>query len=379
MPAAASRSCWSRSERATTELGGCSLRARTRVGRLAAAACGARGGQARRAIEAEHARRVARDRRLFDRERRHGGRRRGIRAAHQGVDSGPEAIDGRIGPGRGQDIAGRSTPPSASQAIPDRCGRHSNAGGSRGASRPQCQRRDPARALPGARAEFRSGTSPIRHRAATAKQIGGGAAAARPVGEASIPRNSTYRNLKAVVLAKIGEYRESIKLYEEVLAAHPEHPRIWLSYGHALATAGREQDSMAAYRKSIRLAPDLGEAYWSLANLKTFRFTAPEKQAMQTQLARIRLERGGALPFRFRDGQGTRGRTPIMPKSFAHYQLANQLRHRARQLRRATRWPNSCGGPRRCSPPSSLRGAKGSASARPIRSSSSACRAPDRP
>src|SRR5580704_14490967 len=96
------------------------------------------------------------------------------------------------------------------------------------------------------------------------------------------PGNSTYRNLKAVVLAKIGEYRESIKLYQEVLAVHPEHPRIWLSYGHALATEGREQDSMAAYRKSIVLAPDLGEAYWSLANLKTFRFTATEKQAMQT-------------------------------------------------------------------------------------------------
>jgi predicted Zn-dependent protease len=83
--------------------------------------------------------------------------------------------------------------------------------------------------------------------------------------EKADPRNTTYRNLKAVVLAKIGEYRESIHLYEEVLAAHPEHPRIWLSYGHALATAGREQDSTAAYRKSIRLAPDLGEAYWSLA------------------------------------------------------------------------------------------------------------------
>ena len=55
---------------------------------------------------------------------------------------------------------------------------------------------------------------------------------------------------------------------------HPEHSKIWLSYGHALSTAGREQDSIAAYRKSIQLAPHFGEAYWSLANLKTFRFGA---------------------------------------------------------------------------------------------------------
>jgi tetratricopeptide (TPR) repeat protein len=141
------------------------------------------------------------------------------------------------------------------------------------------------------------------------------------------PRNSTYRNLKAVVLTKIGEYRESIKLYEEVLAVHPEHPRIWLSYGHALATEGREQDSMAAYRKSIALAPDLGEAYWSLANLKTFRFTTPEKQAMQTQLARTDLSEEARSHFDFAMGKALEDERQYA-ESFAHYRLANQLRHR---------------------------------------------------
>ena len=52
----------------------------------------------------------------------------------------------------------------------------------------------------------------------------------------------------------------------------PEQAKIWMSYGHALATAGREQDSIAAYRRCIELEPHFGEAYWSLANLKTFRF-----------------------------------------------------------------------------------------------------------
>jgi tetratricopeptide (TPR) repeat protein len=141
------------------------------------------------------------------------------------------------------------------------------------------------------------------------------------------PRNSTYRNLKAVVLTKIGEYRESIKLYEEVLAVHPEHPRIWLSYGHALATEGREQDSMAAYRKSIGLAPDLGEAYWSLANLKTFRFTMPEKQAMQTQLARTDLSEEARCHFDFAMGKALEDERQYA-ESFAHYELANRLRHR---------------------------------------------------
>ncbi|HLN49305.1 MAG TPA: tetratricopeptide repeat protein, partial [Steroidobacteraceae bacterium] len=46
------------------------------------------------------------------------------------------------------------------------------------------------------------------------------------------PHNSMYRNLKAVILVKVGGYRESIEIYAEVLKAHPEHPKIWLSYGH---------------------------------------------------------------------------------------------------------------------------------------------------
>jgi tetratricopeptide (TPR) repeat protein len=139
------------------------------------------------------------------------------------------------------------------------------------------------------------------------------------------PHNSTYRNLKAVVLAKIGEYRESIKLYEEVLTVHPEHPRIWLSYGHALVTAGREEDSTAAYRKSIGLEAGLGEAYWSLANLKTFRFTAAEQQAMQTQLARSDLSDDARCHFEFAMGKALEDERKYA-ESFAHYQRANQLR-----------------------------------------------------
>ncbi len=46
-----------------------------------------------------------------------------------------------------------------------------------------------------------------------------------------------------------------------------------MSYGHALKTAGRVGGQLAAYRRAIGMEPTLGEAYWSLANLKTFRFS----------------------------------------------------------------------------------------------------------
>jgi tetratricopeptide (TPR) repeat protein len=139
------------------------------------------------------------------------------------------------------------------------------------------------------------------------------------------PHNATYRNLKATVLVKIGEYQQSIEIYAEVLAAYPQHPKLWLSYGHTLATAGRDQDSVAAYRRSIQLAPHFGEAYWSLANLKTFRFSAEEKQAMLAQLARTDLSEEDRYHFDFAMGKALED-DKNYADSFKHYLTANDLR-----------------------------------------------------
>jgi tetratricopeptide (TPR) repeat protein len=141
------------------------------------------------------------------------------------------------------------------------------------------------------------------------------------------PHNSAYRNLRAVVLVKMGEYGQSLELYEQVLAAHPEHPAIWLSYGHTLATAGREADSVAAYRRSITLSPQLGEAYWSLANLKTFRFTDAEVAAMQALLARDDLAPLARSHLNFALGKALEDRQSF-EQSFEHYATANSLRRK---------------------------------------------------
>jgi tetratricopeptide (TPR) repeat protein len=139
------------------------------------------------------------------------------------------------------------------------------------------------------------------------------------------PHNPTYRNLKAAVLVKIGSYQESIEIYDEVLAKHPEYPKLWLSYGHTLATAGRDQDSVAAYRKSIELEPHFGEAYWSLANLKTFHFSAEETEAMRFQLARSDLSQEDRFHFDFAMGKALED-DKNYPASFEHYASANALR-----------------------------------------------------
>ena len=116
------------------------------------------------------------------------------------------------------------------------------------------------------------------------------------------PADPGYLNLKAACLTLIGDYEAAIALYEAVLRKHPAQPKAWLSYGHALKTAGRQADSVAAYRKSLSLAPHLGEAYWSLANLKTFAL-GDDIAAMQAQLARTDISDDDRLHLNYALGK----------------------------------------------------------------------------
>jgi len=98
------------------------------------------------------------------------------------------------------------------------------------------------------------------------------------------PADPAYRNLMAACLGLIGEDARVIAIYEGLLADYPAQPRIWLNYGHALRTLGRRDDAVGAYKRCITLAPSLGDAYWSLANLKVASFTDSEVAAMQQAL-----------------------------------------------------------------------------------------------
>jgi tetratricopeptide (TPR) repeat protein len=142
---------------------------------------------------------------------------------------------------------------------------------------------------------------------------------------ASEPRDSGYRNLKAVVLASIGNYQESLEIYADVLAKHPDQWKIWMSYGHALSTAGRLEESIAAYRRCIQLAPLFGEAYYSLANLKTFRFTGAELQGMRAHLANPETPEENRAAFHFAIGKALED-IGQFGESFEHYATGNRLR-----------------------------------------------------
>ena len=176
--------------------------------------------------------------------------------------------------------------------------------------------------------ELAPGFTGARHNYATVlHRQGKSEAALIEVGKllAEDPRNPGYRNLNAAILARIGEYAASIDEYQKVLAEYPRQPKVWMSLGHALKTAGRNAESIDAYRRCAALAPHLGEAYWSLANLKTFRFTDDEVAAMRAQIARADLTDEDRFHFEFSLAKALED-SEAYEESFRHYAAGNKLR-----------------------------------------------------
>ena len=55
---------------------------------------------------------------------------------------------------------------------------------------------------------------------------------------ATDPRNPSYRNLKAAALGQMGDYQQTIDIYQALLADFPAQPKAWMSLGHALRPVG---------------------------------------------------------------------------------------------------------------------------------------------
>jgi predicted Zn-dependent protease len=139
------------------------------------------------------------------------------------------------------------------------------------------------------------------------------------------PGNPGYRNLAASLAARLGDMTRAIGIYAEVLREYPRQAKLWMSYGHTLKTAGRLDEAIAAYRRCLDLAPQLGEAWWSLANLKTFRFSADDLAAMRRQLARQDLTDTDRFHFDFALGKALEDAGDYAA-SFSHYDAGNRLR-----------------------------------------------------
>ena len=138
------------------------------------------------------------------------------------------------------------------------------------------------------------------------------------------PNNLKYQVAYANQAVAVGKYKEALKIYNHAKEALPNNPELNLVHGHALKTIGDVDDAIVAYRKSYTSRKDYGDAYWSLANLKTYRFTPEEVTLMQenesasSTILADRIHLNFALGKHFEDTQEYKN-------SFLHYDKGNSL------------------------------------------------------
>jgi predicted Zn-dependent protease len=142
---------------------------------------------------------------------------------------------------------------------------------------------------------------------------------------AAAPQDPAYLNLFAACLALVGEDARVIAIYEALLVDYPRQPRLWLNYGHTLRAVGRREDAVAGYKKSLELAPGLGDAYWSLANLKVAALSPADEAAMLAALARTDLSADDRLHLHYALGKALEDRSDAAA-SFEHYARGAALR-----------------------------------------------------
>ena len=140
------------------------------------------------------------------------------------------------------------------------------------------------------------------------------------------PDNLSHKVQHASILAMAGRFEQAHEKFEEVLTFIPDNARILTSYGHSLRYGGRGEDAAAAYQRAIAAEPDAGEAYWSLANLKTFKFADAELDGMRQRYAAMEKLSADRYHLAFALGKALEDKGDFA-ESFAAYADGNTIKN----------------------------------------------------
>jgi tetratricopeptide (TPR) repeat protein len=139
---------------------------------------------------------------------------------------------------------------------------------------------------------------------------------------AADPGNVQAHYLRGATLAPAAFTQEAIDAYQQCLALRPGHIGALLGLGHVLKAVGRYQESIDAYTACIRQVPDSGETYWSLANLKTYRFDDATVADMERRAAGRGLSVSSEVNFLFALGKASEDRGDF-DKAWHYYRDGN--------------------------------------------------------
>jgi tetratricopeptide (TPR) repeat protein len=132
--------------------------------------------------------------------------------------------------------------------------------------------------------------------------------------------------IEAAVRGFLGDHDKQIEIYERIGRLDPGNAAVWKTLGDALKTVGQIDYAVSTLRRAIQVRPTYGEAYWTLANFKSFKFTDKDIWAMRKAL-RGKPSDEDALYFHFALGEAYEARKSFA-ESFRHYEAGNALRRK---------------------------------------------------
>jgi len=136
------------------------------------------------------------------------------------------------------------------------------------------------------------------------------------------PASPQAHYLRGSTLAPASFTQEAIEAYEECLKLRPTHVGALIGLGHVLKAVGRYREAVASYDACIRQLPDFGETYWSLANLKTYRFDDATIAEMERRVGVPGLTIQSEVNFLFALGKACEDRGDF-DRAWGYYRSGN--------------------------------------------------------
>jgi len=141
----------------------------------------------------------------------------------------------------------------------------------------------------------------------------------------NFPKNLSFKAQMAIEIMQNGDYEKAIEIFDSILKKAPNDPNTLTSKGHALKTFGNNIDAIKSYKLAHKAKPDHGEAYFSLANLKTYSFKTSEIALMKNQLENVNLLSKDRVYFHFALAYALE-KEGEYEEAFSHLEKGNEIK-----------------------------------------------------
>ena len=143
------------------------------------------------------------------------------------------------------------------------------------------------------------------------------------------PGNRAYLRQCAEACIRLGDYKPGISLYRRLLSdALPGREsaelHLWIAFSQR--ATGHPTEAIQGYRAAIAALPDSGEAWWSLANLKTYPFSLDDLARMRSAEAAPATSLVDRYHLCFALGKALEDQKSYAD-SWVYYERGNALKH----------------------------------------------------